>query len=62
MAKQRAKYKIEEYDAICLREARQRIMIVYNYHYGANIVTRRLETIIKKIDLLIEEVGGDSKE
>ena len=53
-----AKYTIEEYDRIALREARQRIMVVYNYHYGApnsRSVISRLETIIDKIDYLIKE-------
>ena len=56
-----AKCQIDEYDRIVLREAKQRIMVVYNYNYGANSVTRRLETIIKKIDFLIEDGEEDGK-
>lgn len=58
MAKTVAKYKLEEYDVKALREARQRIMVVYNYHYGAprsRGVIKRLETILAKIDSLIKE-------
>ena len=58
MAKTAAKYKLEEYDVKALREARQRIMVVYNYHYGAprsRGVIKRIETILAKIDSLIKE-------
>lgn len=53
-----AKYKLEEYDLRALREGRQRIMVVYNYHYGAprsRGVIKRLETILAKIDSLIKD-------
>ena len=53
-----AKYKLEEYDLKALREARQRIMVVYNYHYGAPRASgtiKRIETILAKIDRLIKE-------
>lgn len=53
-----AKYKLEECDLRALREARQRIMVVYKYHYGApraSGVIKRIETILNKIDRLIEE-------
>ena len=56
-----AKDTLDEYDRTTLKEARQRIMVVYEYNYGANCVTRRLETIIKKIDYLIEEGERDGK-
>ena len=52
------KYKLEEYDLRALREARQRIMVVYNYHYSApnsRGVIKRIETILAKIDSLIKE-------
>lgn len=52
------KYKLEEYDLRMLREARQRITVVYNYHYSAPRASRmvkRLETILAKIDRLIKE-------
>lgn len=58
MAKTAAKYKLEEYDVHALREARQRIMVVYNYHYGAPRASgtiKRIETILAKIDHLIRE-------
>ena len=56
------KYTIEEYDRTALKEAKQRIMVVYNYHYGAPrawSMIRRIETIIKKIDYLIEDGDGN---
>ena len=56
-----AKYTIEEYDRQTLREAKQRIMVVYNYHYGTNRVTRLLETIIRKLDYLIKDGKEDGK-
>ena len=55
------RYKLEEYDLRALREARQRIMVVYNYHYGARrsrSVIKRFETILAKIDRLIKESEG----
>ena len=58
MAKTAAKYKLEEYDLRLLREARQKITTVYNYHYSAprsRGVIKRLETILAKIDRLIKE-------
>ena len=56
------KYTIDEYDRKALREAKQRIMIVYNYHYGepnSNALTKRIETIITKIDYWIEDGKED---
>lgn len=53
-----AKYKLEGYDVRALREARQRIMVVYNYHYGepnSHGVIKRIETILAKIDRLIKD-------
>lgn len=55
------KYELEEYDLRALREARQRIMVVYNYHYGAprsRGVIKRIETILAKIDSLIKDSEG----
>lgn len=49
-------HSIDEYDVTLLREARQRIMAVYTYHYGDSKMRteiRRLEAIINKIDLLL---------
>ena len=48
---------IEEYDLIKLREARKLINEVYNYYYGFNPLrsqNKRLETILSKLDYLIE--------
>lgn len=50
-----AKNTIDEHDRKTLREAKQRVMVVYEYNYGANRVTRLLETIIKKLDYLIKD-------
>ena len=64
MPKQSAKYKLEEYDYRALREARQRIMIVYNYHYGeanARGVISRIETIVNKIDYLLARERKDNE-
>lgn len=63
MAKTVAKYKLEEYDVRLLREARQKITVVYNYHYGAprsRGVIKRIETILAKIDRLIREGDDDN--
>ena len=57
-----AEYKLDEYDYQALREAKQRIMVVYNYHYGAprsKGVVKRLETILGKLDQLIQAGEGD---
>ena len=54
-------YKLEEYDCRILREAKEQIMRVYTYHYGAPYskkVTKRLETILGKLDQLIRAGGG----
>ena len=50
-----AKCTIDEYDRQTLREAKQRIMVVYKYNYGCNSITKRIETILRKIDCLIKE-------
>lgn len=53
-----AKYRLDEYDRRTLREARQRIQVVYEYNYGApnaKAVVSRLETVLKKIDDLLKE-------
>lgn len=58
MAAKPAKYKLEEYDVRLLREASQRVVAVYNYHYSAPRASRtvkRLETILAKINRLIKE-------
>lgn len=51
------RYTLEEYDIRALREARQRIKVVYDYHYGAprsRWVIKRIETILRKLDDLIK--------
>lgn len=50
-------HKLEEYDLIKLREARKLINEVYNYYYGFTPVRsqyKRLETILSKLDYLIQ--------
>ena len=56
-----AKHTLDEYDRQTLREAKRRIMVVYEYNYGCNSVTKRLETILRKIDSLIKESIEDGK-
>lgn len=56
-----AKCTIDEYDRQTLKEAKQRIMVVYEYNYGCNSITKRLETILRKIDRLIKESEEDGK-
>ena len=49
---------IDEHDEKTLREARQRVEVVYNYHYGCpedKQIVHRLETILGKLDYLIRE-------
>lgn len=48
---------LEEYDQILLSEAREKIVKIYNYNYSQSShdkVSRRLETILKKIDELAD--------
>ena len=50
--------KIENFDISRLKTARDNILAVYNYYYSAPgyfKLTKRLETIINKLDYLIEE-------
>ena len=49
---------IEEFDLRKLRDAKKLIQEVYEYYYGAPRMqkqTRRLETIMNKIDFLLKE-------
>lgn len=49
-------YKLDEYDIKLLKEAKYLILKVYEYHYGAPggvKKTKRLETILNKLDYLI---------
>jgi len=53
-----AKYTLDEYDRKVLREARQRITLVRNFHDGAPgaaATVNRLNTIIEKLDFLLKE-------
>lgn len=50
-------HKLEEYDKQKLLEAKRLINIVYTYHYGDSYMRKeikRLETIMLKLDYLIE--------
>lgn len=49
--------KIDRYDALKLKEAREKIMEVYNYNYLSEYdkLSRKLETILKKIDAIFEK-------
>lgn len=50
-------HKIEEFDLCKLQKAKKLISEVYEYYYGAprmGQVTRRLETIMNKIDFLLK--------
>ena len=48
-------FGLDYYDERLLNEAKQRITVVYEYNYGKRKVRSRIETILKKIDELIEE-------
>lgn len=55
--------KIEEFDVRKLQEARKLICEVYEYYYGAPRMgkeVRRLETIMNKIDFLLN--GKDDEQ
>lgn len=47
--------RFPDYDKRALREARQRLVSVYSYYYSS-WVSKRIETIIKKIDKLLEDI------
>lgn len=56
-------YRFDEYDTKLLKEARHRIDRVRNYNDGAPYaakVVKRLETILYKIDDLLEMGGSDN--
>lgn len=51
-------HRIGEYDKDLLLEAKDKVMKVYTYHYGDSKMRtpiRRLVTILKKIDQLLDE-------
>lgn len=53
-------HKLGEYDKMQLLEAKKLINKVYDYHYGDSIMRneiKRLETIISKIQSLIDKAG-----
>ena len=53
-----AKYALDEYDRRTLREALQRVLVVYEYHYGApgyKATTNKLERVIRTLGALAEE-------
>lgn len=55
------KYKLDEFDRNLLREARHCIDRVRNYNYGApnsRSVVYRLETLMYKIDDLLEDTDA----
>lgn len=50
-------HKLDEYDKRMLKEARDTIYAVYEFHYGDSYMrseVQRLETIINKIDFLLD--------
>lgn len=48
--------KLDDYDTLKLKEARKLIIAVYEYNYvPSSAVTKKLETIIRKLDGLIGE-------
>ena len=56
--------EIEEFDLCKLQKAKKLITEVYEYYYGAprmGQVTRRLETIMNKIDFLLKGNGHEEK-
>lgn len=48
---------VDEYDKQKLEKALQLINEVYNYNYGIQPVSNRLETIIKKVEYIIKEAN-----
>lgn len=52
------KHKLDAYDKEKLEKARDLIQRVYEYHYGDSYMTsetKRLETILSKLEYLIEK-------
>ena len=53
--------KLDKFDAIKLEEARNVIAEVYDYHFKSrkDPLSRKLETLLKKIDHILEEYGQE---
>ena len=51
--------KLDNYDTVRLNEARNIIMDVYNYNFKSrkDPLSAKLETVLKKIDHILEEYG-----
>ena len=51
--------KLDNYDTIKLKDARNIIMYVYNYNFKSrkDPLSAKLETVLKKIDHILEEYG-----
>lgn len=49
---------IDEYDKEKLKKALKIIEEVYNYNYGIKPVSKRLETIMKKLEYIINKSEG----
>lgn len=57
-------HKLDEFDIELLQKAKTNIIKVYEYHYGDSYMRReikRLETILNKIDMLIQQEKKVSK-
>lgn len=60
----RKPYKLEEYDLIQLRNAKELVNKIYSYNYSApnsGPTIRKLETIMNKINDLIKESEATKK-
>ena len=55
------KNKLDNYDTVRLNEARNIIMDVYNYNFKSrkDPLSAKLETVLKKIDHILEEYGEE---
>ena len=51
--------KLDNYDTVRLNEARNIIMDVYNYNFKSrkDPLSAKVETVLKKIDHILEEYG-----
>lgn len=57
-------HRLEKYDIEQLKKARKLVMEVFTYHYGDSYMKseiKRLETIITKLDCLIDKAEGGGK-
>ena len=55
--------KLDNYDTIKLMEARKLIYEVYEYNFISrkDPLSAKLETVLKKIDHILEEYGGEEE-